>query len=274
MKISAHFLIPLLSVAAACGGSGSTDTTNPPLNVGSLEPPAVLPSNGEISALVYDNFYSVPAGFFVDERASTDRSYTLHHVLDESRSYELCSDDFAVAMAWEEADNASRNVQGYYVESHENERYFEFVRELSYDNDIGNIDDLTSPGFARVFKCSNTNRDGVDRALLSGYAGTLNALPLSADSVRIFAEYLWQFTFFPNSRKKVIGSYSTQTSDTLQHTLQLAFSRNQGSGNCDLIEVAEWRFGASRADGRVSKDFEVIASFQARLEAGIPVLCD
>lgn len=274
MKISAHFLIPLLSVAAACGGSDSTDTTNPPLNVGSLESPAVLPSNGEISALVYDNVYSVPAGFFVDERANTDRSYTLHHVLDESRSYELCSDDFAVAMAWEEADNASRNVQGYYVESYENARYFEFVRELAYDNDIGNIDDLTSPGFARVFKCSNTNRDGVDRALLSGYAGTLNALPLSDDSVRIFAEYLWQFTFFPNSRKKVIGSYSTQTSDTLQYTLQLAFSRNQGSGNCDLIEIAEWRFSASRADGRVSQDFEVIASFEARFEAGVPVLCD
>ncbi|MDH3433770.1 MAG: hypothetical protein OEM60_07925, partial [Gammaproteobacteria bacterium] len=114
MKISAHFLIPLLLLAAACGGSGSTDTSKSAGDTRDLGTPAALPTDAEISALVYDNFYSVPAGFFVDERANTDRSYTLHHVLDESRSYELCSDDFAVAMAWEEADNGSRNVQGYY----------------------------------------------------------------------------------------------------------------------------------------------------------------
>lgn len=274
MKFSTQLLLPVMAVAAACGGAGAGDTSTASVDTGATNQAPVMPSNAQVAALVYDNSYSVPAGFFVDERAGTERSYTVHHVLDESSSYELCTDDYGVAMAWEEADNASRSVRGYYVESYDNVRYFEFVRELSYDDDVGNIDDITSPGFARVFKCSNTNRNGVDRSLLSGYAGTLHAQPLDADSIRVFAEYLWQFTFFPNSRKKVIGSYSTQTSDTLQHTLQLAFSRNQGSGNCDLIEVAEWRFGASRADGRVSKDFEVIASFPARLEAGIPVLCD
>jgi hypothetical protein len=274
MKISAHFLIPLLSLAAACGNSGSTDTSNLTIDVGSLDQSTILLSDDEVSALVYDNFYSVPSDFFVDERASTDRSYTLHHILDESRSYEVCSDDFAVAMAWEEADNASRSVQGYYVESYENARYYEFVRELSYDDDVGNIDDLTSPGFARVFKCSNTNRDGVDRALLSGYAGTLNAHPLGAGAVREFAEYLWQFAFFPNSRKVVLASSGSQTDDELRHTLQLAFSSNQGTGNCDLIEVAEWRFSANRENGQVSKDFEVIRRFEARIEAGTPVPCD
>ena len=274
MKVSAHFLIPLLSVAAACGGSGSTNASKPPGSVGSADPSAALPGNREIAALVYDNLYSVPDGFFVDERADTDRSYTVHHILDESRSYELCSDDYAIAMAWEDADNATRSVQGYFVESYENARYFEFVRELAYENDIGNIDDVTSPGFARVFKCSNTNRDGVDRALLSGYAGTLNSHPLSTESVRNFAEYLWQFRFLPNSRKKVIGSYSSQTSDVLQHTLQLALSSGQGNGNCDLIEIAEWHFMADPANGQVSKNFEIIGSFEARLDAGTPELCN
>lgn len=274
MKISAYLLIPLLSMAAACSGSGSTAPSNSTGSVDNSANSRLSPSDAEIAALVYDNRYSVPEDFFVDERADTDRSYTLHHVLDESNSYELCTDDFAVAMAWELADNASRSVQGYYVESYENARYFEFVRELSYSDDIGNIDDITSPGFARVFKCGNTSRDGVDRSLTSGYAGTLNGHPLDAESVRIFSEYLWQFTFFPNSHKKVIASSPTQTSEELQHTLQLAFASNQGSGNCDLIEVAEWRFSANRQSGEVNKRMEIVRSFEARLDAGTPILCD
>lgn len=274
MHISRYWLMPLLSIAAACGGS---DTAEPPGSDSAMDTdarPDALPGNLEIAALVYDNSYSVPDDFFVDERAGTDRSYTLHHVLDASDSYELCTDDFAVATAWEDADNATRSVQGYYVESYENARYYEFVRELAYESDIGNIGDITSPGFARVFKCSNTNRDGVDRSLMTGYAGTLNARPLDAAALRTFSEYLWQFTFFPDSRKKVIGSSSSQTSDELQHTLQLALSTSQGSGSCDLIEVLEWRFSASPQTGEVSKRMDVVRRFEARLDAGTPVVCD
>ena len=274
MKISRYWLMPLLSVAAACGGS---DTAEPPQPNGAAQfddRSDALPGNPEIAALVYDNFYTVPDDFFVDERADTDRSYTLHHVLDASSSYELCTDDYAVAMAWEDADNASRDVQGYFVESYENARYFEFVRELAYASDIGNISDVTSPGFARVFKCSNTNRDGVDRALMSGYAGRLNSQPLDAASVRTFSEYLWQFTFFPHGRRKVIGSSGAQSADALQHTLQLAFATSQGIGRCDLIEVAEWRFTASRQTGEVSKRLDIVRSFEARTDTGTVVICD
>lgn len=274
MKISAHMLIPLLSVAAACGGSGSTTTAVSAGGGANTQQSMQLATDHEIVALVYDNLYSVPNGFFVDERATTNRSYTVHHVLDPSGSYELCTDDLAVAMAWDDADNASRNVQGYYVESYENARYFEFVRELSYENDIGNIDELTSPGFSRIFKCSHTNRDGVDRALLSGYAGTLSSHPLSDESIRIFAEYLWQFTYFPNSRKVVLANSGSQSDDELHHVLQLAFSSNQGTGNCDLIEVAQWRFSADRAGGQVNKNFEIIRSFEAKIDNGSAVLCD
>lgn len=274
MKISAYLLIPMLFVAAACGGSGSTSNGKPASSVDNAVTSSLTISDTEIAALVYNNLYSVPDGFFVDERADTDRSYTVHHVLDDSNSYELCTDDFAVAMAWEEADNASRSVQGYYVDAYENSRYFEFARELAYKDDVGNISDITSPGFARVFKCSNTNRDGVDRSLMSGYAGTLGAHPLDTESIRLFSEYLWQFTFFPNSRKKVIGSSNAQTADELRHTLQLAFATNQGAGHCDLIEVAEWRFNANRLDGEVTKRMDIVRSFEAQIEGGIPVICD
>lgn len=274
MKISVIWLLPLLSVAAACGGSGSASRNDAGGSAANTEASALSPDNSQIVALLYDNSYNTPDGFFVDERADTARSYTLHHVLDESGSFELCTDDYAVAMAWEENDNTSRSVQGYFVESYDNARYFEFARELSYQDDVGNIEDITSPGFARVFKCQHTSRDGVDRSLLSGYAGTINAHPVDADAVRVFAEYLWQFTFFPNARKKVIASVASASSETLDHTLRLAFSTNQGSGNCDLIEIAEWRFSADKASGEIHKEFAVSRSFEARYEAGSVTICN
>lgn len=274
MKISAQLLIPLLSIATACGGSGSTDATKPANTSNGVQQSQTLPTDSEIAALVYDNAYIAPDEFFVDERAATDRSYTVHHVLDSSLSYERCTDDYAEALQWEESDNASRSVQGYYVESYENDRYYEVARELSYEQDIGNIDDITSPGFARVFKCSYTIRDGVDRSVLSGFSGTLNTRPIDAASIREFTEYLWQFRFFPNGRNKVIASSGTESPDQLQHTLLLAFSTNQGSGNCDLIEVVEWRFNASRDTGQVTRQFDVVHSFEAETSSGLIRICD
>lgn len=274
MKVATPLLILLMPILAACGGSESTHTAPLTGNTGSANQSITTPADSQIATLIYDSSYSVPTGFFVDERSDTNRSYTVHHILDNSSSYELCTNDYAVALAWEEADNASRSVQGYYVESYDNARYFEFVRELSYENDVGNVDDLTSPGFARVFKCNNTNRNGVDRSLLSGYAGVLNTRPLNTESVRVFTEYLWQFAFFPTSRKKVIASVATQTDTTLRQTLLLAFSSTQGVDRCDLVEVAEWQFSADRDSGEVTKTFEIIRRFEAKLVSGVVELCD
>ena len=265
--------MPLLAMVAACGGGGSTPPGNAATNAATASRAPAMPGDESIVALLYDQLYSVPANFFVDERADTERSYTLHHLLDDSASFELCTDDFGVAMAWEEADNAERSVQGYFVEAYENARYFEFARELSYENDVGNIDDITSPGFARVFKCRNTNRDGVDRQQVNGFAGVLNAQPLTADSIRVFAEYLWQFTFFPNSRKKVIATYSSEDDASLRHTLRLAFATSQGSGRCDRVEVVDWQYSVQRSTGEVSRRFDVLRRFEARYEAGIGSIC-
>jgi len=33
-----------------------------------------MPADSQIAALVYDNSYSVPQGFFIDERSGTQRS--------------------------------------------------------------------------------------------------------------------------------------------------------------------------------------------------------
>lgn len=273
MKISTQSLLPLLAIAAACGGSGSTEPgTTQDFTAGS--PAHALPSDAVIMSKAYDNSYSVPDGFFVDERAGTTRSYTVHHVLDASASFEVCSDDLVDAQALEEADNNSRAVSGYYVTSHETARYFEFVRELAYTEDVGNINDLTSPGYARVFKCDYTNRDGVDRSLLDGYSGRINPERLNAATLREFTEYLWQFRFFNTTHKKVLSSYSSSVSDALQHNLLLAFVHNQGQEACDRVDVVEWRFSADAANGEISRQFETVRSFEATVSAGIPALCD
>ena len=266
-------LIPLLAVAA-CGGSGSPSNDATPTETETTANLTSLPSDFDIASLVYDNQYSVPPDFYVDERANTTRSYTVHHVLDASASYEVCTDDFAEAQRWEEADNASRSVQGYYVSSDENSRYFEFIRELAYTEDVGNIADVTSPGFARIFKCNNVSRDGVDRNLLDGYSGTIGSRPVTAESLRILTEYLWQFAYFPNARKKVIASTTQEYATGSQQILLLAFATRQGIDKCDLIEVVEWRFEVVFESGVLHRSFVPVRSFEARQENGSALLCD
>jgi len=272
MKTKTKFLLPLLVIATACGGAGSsTESQTSPTGAADAK---LLPTDDQILAKVYDTAYSVPDDFFVDERASMTRSYTLHHVLDASDSFEMCTDDLVIAQALEQADNAARSVSGYYVASYENDRYFEFARELSFTDDISNIGDITSPGFARVFKCSNTNRDGVDRQLLEGYAGRLEPAELDSQSLREFTEYLWQFRFFQVSDKKVLESTAESLDGGLQHTLLLALVTNQGVDRCDLIDVVEWRFHASATTGEIERTFDSVRRFEARFADGVPSLCE
>ncbi|MDJ0710488.1 MAG: hypothetical protein QNJ14_08865 [Woeseiaceae bacterium] len=276
MKTSHQALLPLVALlAAACGGSGSTASTETTASA-VASPPQLpqLPSNARIAAKAYDPAYSVPDGFFVDLRSDTPGSFTMHHVLDGSKSYELCTNDLVEAQEWEAADNAARAVNGQYVTSIETGRYFEFVRELDYTQDVGNVSSPTTPGFARVFKCEHTNRDGVDRNLPDGFAGIIDPAQLSQERLRDFTEYLWQFAWFNVSRKKVIESRPVTGSGTLRHTLVLALVNNQGTGACDRIDVVEWRFEASRATGEITRHFDLHHSFEATLEGGVARLCD
>ena len=268
VNLTVSFLVLFLLGISACGDAGSgEEASNKAVQV------RVLPPAEEVLAKVYDGLYQTPKYFFVDERADTPRSYVVYHVKDFSMSYELCTNDYYQALDWETADHDSREVNGYYVGSYENDRYFEFVRELSYPSSVGNINDPTSPGFARVFKCSYLNRNGVDRNIRNGYAGTLNLKALSKEAIRTFTEYMWQFTFFWPAEKKVLETFSTETETAFQHTLMLAFATKQGSGQCDFIDVVDWDFSVNKDNGQINKEFKHLYDMQAQLVNGVPIKC-
>ena len=262
-----HLVVVSLSIGACSGGEPVTTDSQ------ESEFPKPLPSNEEILAAVYDNTYQVPEEFYVDERADTPQSYSLYHLQDDSISYELCTDDYSEAITWEDADNLSRSVSGYYVGSVETENYFEVIRELAFPDDIGNIPDLTSPGFARVFKCSSVNRNGVDRNLRNGYGGTISRARLSVDTVRDFVEYLWQFTYFDTGRGKVLDSFTNERPGAYAHTLLLAFRISRGDNECDRIEVIDWIFSADKLSGDVNREFRFLFALDAHLNNGVPEQC-
>lgn len=268
--------LPTLTLLVAIAAAGcNSDTPGASSGDGPALPSGTghaLPPDDEILAKLYDPGYSAPGGFYVDERAHTPGSYSLHHVKDPSVSFELCTDDFTVAAGWEAADNSSRQVNGYYVGHVENARYFEFVRELSYGDSVGNVGDPTSQGFARVLKCSYATRDGVDASLLTGYAGKLNLRPLDEAALREFVEYFWQFTFFNARAKKVLASYGSAREGELERTLLLAFATARG-GRCDRVEVVEWRFVTDADTGEVHRQFETVHRFAAEVVAGVPRIC-
>jgi hypothetical protein len=266
-----RYLVPIvlaLSQLAAC-----PETTEQPSLAGQTDG-AVTLSSLEIAELVYDPEYRVPADFYRDERANTQESYTLHHVKDQSNSYELCSDDFAEALSWEAADNDTRSIQGVLAGSYENSRYFEIVRDLAYPGDIGNVPGTTSPGFSRVFKCSYVDRTGVDRHLRDGYAGRMTIRPLTIEATQELVQYLWQFAFFWPGQAKVVATRSGATGAADWHSLWLAIRTGQGAGRCDRIDVVEWRFATERNSGEIIKKFEIVLSFEAQLSNGNPQICD
>lgn len=242
-------ILTLIAVSTtACQETADPETTP---NTATL-----FPADDWIIARAYDPLRRVPEGFLVDERAETPRSYSLHHITDASNSYERCTDSFDTAHRWEAEDHSLRAVGGVYVGARENERYFEIIRELSHEAGLGNVEGMTSPGFARVFKCSYVRRDGTDRHRRDGYAGTLNEKPLSVGTVRDFAEYLWQFAFFPGASATVLETWSSESGSTLEHTLRIALLQRRDSSRCDRIDVFDWTYAASGTDGAVYQRYE------------------
>ena len=65
MKFPTQLLLPVLAATAACGSSGTATTSQDEIDPGSQA--FSTPGDAEILGMVYDNDYSVPDGFYVDE---------------------------------------------------------------------------------------------------------------------------------------------------------------------------------------------------------------
>lgn len=271
MNTRETFFILILLGLAACGGSGGEP--NDRMTSAASTKVRIFPDDSEVIAKIYDNSYQVPNDFFMDDRHTTAGSFSLYHVKDTSMSYERCSNDYQQALDWEAEDNANRAVGGDFIGSVESDNYFEFVRKLYFTDSIANSESPFSSGFARVFKCNYVDRAGADRNLRNGYAGQLNRRPLSASSIKNYAQYMWQFTFFTATRKAVLETFSTEKDDVYQHTLLLAFLTNQRPDRCDLIEVVDWIFSVNKVDGEIGKQFNLLYQMEARLEDGVAVQC-
>ncbi len=269
---SRHLFLTLSSILFTACGSGSTVTTADTADSASQSTKPDF-SRSDIIAAIYDKDYTVPADFLVDERAGTVDSYSLYHVKDSSVSYELCSSDFETARQLEQADNDSRAVNGHFVDSYENDLYYEFIRELSYPDGAGNVGGLTTPGFARIFKCDAVDRTGVDRNVRDGFAGRLNANAVTPAGLGRLTEYLWQFVFFEAAHSKVLATFSLENATAYEHTLMLAFAFRRATDQCDRIEVIDWTFTADKQTGELHKKFVLHSAFGARFVNGAPQLC-
>lgn len=88
-----------------------------------------------------------------------------------------------------------------------------------------------------------------------------------------FAEYLWQFAFFPQRYRKVLASYPAAGTSQPGHTLLLGFASTQGNDRFDLIEIVEWRFVSAPESGEITSEFSMVRSFEAVLADGSLRLC-
>ena len=226
----------------------------------------------EAIQLIYNTTYRYPDGYYFDMHDEITQSYTLYQVKDFSNSYELCTDNELEAIRLEQEDNDRRVVNGQFITYTQNERYFEFVRELDVSGSIGNTG-LTEPGFARIYKCSYVNRSGVDRNDFNGYGGIMNA-DLSEQVVREFVQYTNFFTFWWPRTAKTLQFNSEENNDEFIHALLLGLRTNQGTGKCDLIQLFDWRWTVSKSTGDMERELYNVDQFEADLINGVPTICE
>lgn len=279
--LSAARLLPcsLLSLAllAACGGGGggasggsvAAPASAPPAT-GSTRP--VTQSDLEIAELAYTDATRVPAGFRVEPARYAGDYATLAHLrstdLDPAaaRPYEVCTNDFATALAWSESVATARPVYGDLVENNATPLYHEFVRRLRTAPARDAID--------RVYRCDYVDRSDVDLRLANGSAGRLNRAGWTAADVQQLGEYLWGFTPDNNAGRVVLKSEVRADAAAAVHSLHLArLARAPAAGACDRIDVVRIDLRADRASGALTRTEAALWNFGARRDAGVTALC-
>ena len=253
---------PTLAVALAVASCGSEDD-------------ASLPSNGSplaagdeaIAAALYAGAPRTPAGFATDPAPPGALQVTTYHVKSSQLSpqaattFEVCTDDWNVALAWSEQVASQTNPYLDLVANETTARYFEFDR----------VPQGLPQQYVRqrVFRCAYLDRAGVDLGGAGTEAGVLNARPLDAAALRDLAEYLWLFTTYNNAGHAVLTSETVLPGPA--HALTLA-SLARGA-SCDRVTVREWLHGVDVGTGALQLDTNVVREFGVREAGGALVGC-
>jgi hypothetical protein len=284
----------LATAAAACSGVDGADS---PATTPAPEPPPYFSqSPQEIADLIYSGLYRVPEGFYSElsepPPPGASEVITLHlkntHIVSaevvaphlENREiggaagpdagaagYELCTDDWAEALAW--SDDVARRARSYsdLVATNVEPRFFEFVR-VPRSNPTALLRH-------RVFQCAYLDRSSADVESFSGSGGQLNRRPVTPADARELAEYLWHFTPYNNYGSAILKSAGESSNGSLGHDLTIAtLTRAQVPGTCDRIDVLLWTHAIDSATGTISRTLSLITSFQSREDSGEATLCE
>lgn len=275
----------ILAVASAviltsCGGggggsSGAPQSATPPPSSAPISTRSVSQSDLEIANAIYAGAPRTPEGFYEDVGPSGSEYVATAHLKTNDIGaasvsdplHELCTDDWTEALGWSETHAQSASDYADLVATDEETRYFEFGRVRAGAPDLYVRQ--------RVFKCAYVDRADADLRATEGPAGQLNMRPLSADELRTFSEYVWQFTSYNNFGHAVLNSSGSSSAATLTHTLYIASLVRKGiSATCDRIDVLAWRHTLDTTTGALTLDVDTEFSFGAREGTGFIELCD
>ena len=227
-------------------------------------------SNLQIAQRIYSD-QRRPLGFFQEPQRDPGISYVIQHIKSNQISisqadFELCTDDFAVALDWSERFNLEQGVLGTLTDTSDTHMYFEFSRTLPGNSNRSRLE--------RIFHCSYLDRSGVDLGV-ADYAGSLNTQPITKEQVRTVAEYLWTFSLYNNLGSIVVDSRGREQTDFIEHDLSIARKLDgAGTDGCDFIELIQWQYQATTPAGTLSSEEQGIGGFSATKENGSIRLCD
>jgi hypothetical protein len=258
-------LVALLALLASCGGTES-GTGTAAVQASTVRSGITL-TDTRIAELLYAGTPRVPADFFDDAPPAGSGPVATYQLQNSQLGtagarHELCTDDVNQARDW--SNTVSGGAEPLLSESTTG-RYFEFQRQRN-----------TTPVVtvrARVFRCAYADRSAVNLADVQGPAGALNLRPIDAAALRMFSEYLWNFSEYNNADNVVLASRGTPVNGSLEHEIVMAQLIRAGSGGCDRVSVSTWRHRVDVGSGAVVREWVPLWEFGARQGTGVVTTC-
>ena len=212
-----------------------------------------------------DNFYR--------ETSSDDLFVSISHVKNTGilpfsgrngvSVYELSSNDFVEAMAWDEQATVYQPLYSQLVDNSETKLYYQFTR---VNPDLPEFKDIS-----RVFKANMLDRSGVNRNEEDGeYQGKITLANMNAGAIKQLVEYLWMFSYSNNYSNAVLESYTRETVSEFIHTMKQAEINFSYDGSCDEISSYEIRYSINKESGLIWKDKFLLDTFTAK-RSGVSV---